>query len=333
MLKVLLDQRMDEGGAGRYGRELVQALRAMPDGPEIRAVTKDQAPPVFTSAGRRAIGRIAEQWGADVIHGLHFELPKSDIPSVVTIQDLIPLDFPASMPNPIKRKAFEMIVRSAVGRAERIIVPSRLSSESVERLNPLCLGKANIIPLSVSPLFKPLAQTEKEMARLRFGKSLPYFAAIYHGKPHKNLQVIPEAARLILARTGFTLCCLGHPLLSPVSANGQLSDDDLAVFLGGAEAFILPSLLEGFGLPVLESAACGVPSICGKDVGVLEVLDGCCRVVDVLDPDSIAKEACAIVENGTGTSSRCAEQAMARTPARLAKATLHVYRETGQRPG
>ncbi|MFN2610463.1 MAG: hypothetical protein ABR507_06285, partial [Actinomycetota bacterium] len=130
-LKVMFDHRMTQGGAGRYARELIAAIKQQTPRPRVQvfgpALDKrgKRLTAAFTPSGRLMLGRAASHWGADIVHGLHFEIPaKGGSKKVVTIQDLIPLDFPASMPNRLRRSAFRRIIDSSIEAADAIIVPS-----------------------------------------------------------------------------------------------------------------------------------------------------------------------------------------------------------------
>ena len=69
---------------------------------------------------------------------------------------------------------------------------------------------------------------------------------------------------------------------------GFVPDDDLRALFSGAEAFVFPSLYEGFGLPVLEALACGTPVVCSGGTSLPEVAGDAAIFVDPLEVDSIA---------------------------------------------
>ncbi|MFN2610690.1 MAG: glycosyltransferase, partial [Actinomycetota bacterium] len=207
---------------------------------------------------------------------------------VVTIQDLIPLDFPASMPNRLRRSAFRRIIDSSIEAADAIIVPSDVTGRSVVSHggDPAKITKVALWP---SKIFRPSTEDEIEGARVRFAGGRPYIASLYHRKPHKNMKVIPAVAQK-LSEQGALLLCSGHPsdALHGGLPNRPLSEDELRSFIAGSEAFLLPSSIEGFGLPVLEAFACGVPVVCGPRVGAAEGIDEA-LIVDVDDPLAIAE--------------------------------------------
>ena len=69
---------------------------------------------------------------------------------------------------------------------------------------------------------------------------------------------------------------------------GYIADEDLPALLSGAVAFVFPSLYEGFGIPVLEAGACGVPVITSNTSSLPEVAGDAALLVDPLDVDAIA---------------------------------------------
>lgn len=328
MSRVFLDLRVPQGGVGRYGRELYQAMTSLPGSPTFtlhEATSAWDAP--FTPWGRRRAANLAREWGADVFHGMHFELPRSHLPMVVTIQDLIPLTFPASMPNPLRRMAFRRIVSSAIAHAERILVTSDASRDEIVAFGarPEVI---RVIPLGVSDLFKPLNEQERREARSRFAAGERYVASIYSPRPHKNFGVLVEAARLVPGVRFVAAGAIGSA--EGISYTGHLSDTDLRLFYGGAEVFVLPSLIEGFGLPLVEALACGTPVVCGEGVRALSYIGGGAAVVDVGSGRAIASAVDEILNDDNLHESHTRRAVKGSSSLRIvqtAKKTIDVYKE------
>lgn len=321
MLKVLLDARMDQGGAGRYCRELARSLAAIA-GLDLHVANRRSGPIAsfatmpFTPWGRMLVGRQAAAAGVDVAHGMHFELPVWRGPRLVTIQDLIPLDFPASMANPVRRRYFASVVDRAIQGADRILVPSELTASSIASrgADP---AKVDVIPLWPSHAFTPLSPHEVDAARARFAGGARYIAAVSHPRPHKNLSTLFKASSL-LASEGMAVVFAGaDPRVEGMRWVGSLSDEDLRRFMGGAEVFVLPSLIEGFGLPAVEALACGTPVLCGPGVGALPWIRSCAVVGDVTEAAAIADTLMSLLQD----EARLAELSQA-APASVEKLTL-----------
>lgn len=156
-------------------------------------------------------------------------------------------------------------------------------------------------------VFRPQArgtQAEIDLARL-FGIDGPYVLHISHSQPAKNLPRILEAFAIATERDGlskYTLLIVGPrgrdhaasaaraSLKSRVRYLGSVDDDEtLAKLYSFADAFLFPSLHESFGLPVLESMACGTPVVSSGVGGIPEVTAGACELVDPRDVGQIAE--------------------------------------------
>lgn len=293
-MKILLDLPLSKGGVARYGLELVEGLRRSDPTLQISLVQRptmgvDRA---FTPWGRGWVGLRAAATGQRLIHGLHFELPPTRLPAVVTVPDLIPLEFPASMPNPLYRGLFERILRRSIKRADAVIVPSERTKETMTAY-AISTEDVTVIPHGVSRAFSPLQPVDRMRARARFAEGLPYVACISSFKAHKNLAVIPRVADLV-SDDNLRVVVAGHHGIPQGSTNetlrllGRLDDADLRDFLAGAETLLIPSHVEGFGLPALEALACGTPVVCGPGLGALPYLREALVEVDVSDPGAIA---------------------------------------------
>jgi len=110
-------------------------------------------------------------------------------------------------------------------------------------------------------------------------------------EPRKNLPRLVEATRAL----GLELRVAGARGWGAVDVDaahvrwlGRPSDEELAAQLRGALCLAYPSLLEGFGIPVLEAMLCGTPVVTSADSAMSEVADGAAELVDPRDVDSIA---------------------------------------------
>lgn len=153
-------------------------------------------------------------------------------------------------------------------------------------------------------------------------------ASIYSPRPHKNFGVLIEAARLVPGIRFVAAGAVGDA--EEVSFTGHLSDTDLRLFYGGAEVFVLPSIIEGFGLPVIEALACGTPVICGEGVRALSYIDGGAAVVVVVSGRAIASAVDEILNDEKLHESRTKQAVKGSSSLRIdqtAEKTIEVYRE------
>jgi glycosyltransferase involved in cell wall biosynthesis len=326
---------MNAGGVGRYRDELVDGLGATAREHEVLVVRRKSDSRIgwdacFVPWGLRRVAKEAVRSGADLFHGLHLEIPRlPTAPLVVTIQDLIPLDFPASMPRLVYRSWFHRLVASSVQRSARIIVPSAVTASSLIRRGASA-SKIELIPLGVGRPFSPIQEPDRLRAQSCFGSGRPYVAAVAESRPHKNRAgLFAVAAHL----PDVTFSCRGEGSAdAPENINfiPFLGKSDLALFYGGAQVLLMMSLVEGFGLPALEAAACGTPVLCGSGVGAAPYLGAGTLAIDPHDPRETARRLRAFLrdEDLKKEASRAAEAAASKlTPGVMAANTLALYME------
>ena len=334
-MRVLLDLPLASGGIGRYAYDLRSALGTIDQRIEVSLVARPRLAPLggpFTPWSRViAAVRVLAARPLDLVHGLHFDLPRSSIPQVVTIPDLIPLQYPASMPSAFRRRIFERTVRRSIESASAVIVHSPATSEALLS-HGFPVDSVAVIPHGVGSGFRPSDDSTRLEARERYAGGAPYVASIGSLKAHKNLACTIVAAKL-LASDGIQVCVVGIPSstaarAASMRAIGRLPSEELSRFLAGAEAVLVPSYIEGFGLPALEALACGTPVVCGVGLGALPYIEQAALVVDVDDPVAVADALRSLV--GTplreNLSDRGREIARQMSLEAMGRATAEVYR-------
>jgi glycosyltransferase involved in cell wall biosynthesis len=331
--RVLLDFRVRRGGPGRYGHELTAALRALRDGRDVAVVERpfgaDAAP--FTPWGRLGVAAAAHSTKVDLVHGLHLEAPPlAGVPTVVTIPDVVAFEHPESIADRVRRLAYRRLIATSLRRAARIIVPSELTASTLVT-HGADRHKLAVVPYGIGAGFAPSSEAERVVARARFAASRPYVAAAVTPRAHKNARGLARAAAKVIAKAPVAVLSTGTaPALGPLRFVGDLTDDDLRSFYAGAEVVVVPSHFEGFGLVVAEALACGVPAVCGPDVGALPYLRDGVVVADVSDPRALATEIGRLL--GDDHLRRDLAEAGARavralTPEAMARGTLAVYED------
>jgi glycosyltransferase involved in cell wall biosynthesis len=228
---------------------------------------------------------------AQVVHGLVNVLPlASSARGIVTVHDLAFVRTPAMLP-PLKRAYLTRLCAASVARARAVIVVSRQTADDVVRCFGAPAAKVHVVYNGVAANFTP-GDAEASI-RFRHARGLPdrYFLYLGTLEPRKNLELLvrafaawraeagsPGAAvKLVLAGgkgwyydTIFAqVAALG--LADAVLFPGFIPPAELPDWYRGAELFVYPSVLEGFGLPVLEAMACGVPVVCSQAESLLEV--------------------------------------------------------------
>lgn len=245
---------------------------------------------------------------ADMLHGLVNVLPlRSNVPGVVTIHDLSFLRLPQLFPW-AKRKYLTYLCRESALRAEQIVAVSRQTADDLIHYFEIPATKIHVVYNGVGEQFHPVSPSEQEVFRER--KGLPSRYLLYLGtlEPRKNLELLVQA---------FARWKRQHPLDSEevklVLAGGkgwffqeifaavkELEMEDEVLFPGfvpakelpgwysAAELFVFPSRFEGFGLPVLEAMACGVPVLCSDAGSLVELVQDTAYTVPTDDLDAFS---------------------------------------------
>jgi glycosyltransferase involved in cell wall biosynthesis len=236
--------------------------------------------------------------------------------SVVTIHDLGYLHYPEA--HPLSRRLYlRLSTRWNAWRATHLIADSQATRQDIVQHCHVSPGKVSVIYLGVGPQFRPLEDTAPLQAAAR-RCAIPGPYALYVGtiQPRKNLVRLIEAWAIYLGRSrrNITLVIAGkrgwlsaaierraHELgiAAHVHFAGYVHADDLPALLSGAQAFLYPSLYEGFGLPVLEAQACGTPVLTSTTSSLPEVAGDAAVLVDPLDPGAIADGIARVLEDQT----------------------------------
>lgn len=351
------------GGRETYARELLPALRSAR--PELRVTAfvnaetaaagrgfwSEQADRVVVlprvsarSRARWAVGelggvaRAAAAAGVDLLHApANFGPPLGPFARVLTLHDLIFRTLPQLTP-PAVRLATEAMVVPAARRADRVVTVSEASRrEIVERLG-IPAERVVAIPNGIAPAPAPIG---REAARARLG--LPADAsialAVATDLPHKNhgalidgLAALPPARRplLLIAGHGTDGGALAQRareqgVADAVRSLGAVSAERLELLYGAADLYVTATLHEGFGLPLLEAMARGLPVAC-SDLPVLrEVAGG--NAAAWLDPQRPESVAAALRRGLERPGDAAAARAHAATFSwgRAATATLAVF--------
>lgn len=345
------------GGTGRYAAQLLAhlATSASDEHLHLRAVVgrpcarvSDIVPRVRTiGVGGPVLARLWERGlpptlgpGADVVHAPTLLVPPvRKAALVVTVHDAVPWTHPETL-TPRGVSFHRRMAERAMARADLIITPTqRVAHQLAELLDPPCPVQA--IPLGVTPMPVPPDAPARRVG-LGIGRA-PYVLFVGTREPRKGLDVLvtamghAELSHLDLVVVGpigwgdvDVLTASNHAGIgSRVHLLGAVSDEDLAAVYAGAAALALPSRAEGFGIPVIEAMAHGVPVVISDDPSLLETAGGWATISAIGDPDSLAQ---ALVSATSGSAGMTAMVAGAREHAdeltweRAAQRTLAAYR-------
>jgi glycosyltransferase involved in cell wall biosynthesis len=222
---------------------------------------------------------------AEVLHATnHVSVPPAAEGQrlVVTVHDLAFEHLPGMFPRPW-RALYRLGLRAAVKRADAILTPSRNTAEDVLSRTAVDPGRLYVVPLAAS---LPTGALDAEEVLDRLKVPSPYILFVGTLEPRKNLVRLIRAYRRVAANGFPHALVLAGPLgwhheslmreLSlqgpgEIAMTGPLSDEELDAVYRAADAFAYPSLYEGFGLPVLEAMARGVPTVASATSSVPEV--------------------------------------------------------------
>jgi len=350
----------NDSGVGVY---VAQLLRAMATTGEIDLVVyEDPRNPVPGLDGLRMERvpvtapkySLAEQFAfygrarrdkLDVFHSPFYVVPVAvGCPVIVTFHDLIPFLFRIySAP---KQWMVKMGYRWAATHAARIITDSQLTAMDTERILKVPPEKIQAIPIAVSrDNFHPGSDScELQVLQREYGVVPPYaVVASARNWKTKNLRSALLALTKVRALTGVEFKTLAygppagihvfkreHSAPEDLVVTGYVAEEELAIIFRHANVFVMPSLYEGFGLPLLEAMSCGCAVVTSNRGSLLEVAGQGAQALDPLDVDGMARAIARLFTNPAELAhwrARALERAQAFSWSRTAEATIGVYRQ------
>ena len=202
-----------------------------------------------------------------------------------TIHDLVPLRFP-DLVTPRTREMHGEKYTNAARSCDVVLANSTLTAADVVELLAVPADRVWVAPPGLRDGLT-LAGPKTDLGR-------PFVLGLGTLEPRKNLSRLVEAWRLLGGDLGLALAGgegwgeLPDLVDSRISALGYVSDDEVARLFRGAAAFVYPSLFEGFGMPIVEAMACGVPVVASSHPSMDEACGGAAVRVDPEDPAAIA---------------------------------------------
>ncbi|HET8888981.1 MAG TPA: glycosyltransferase family 1 protein [Candidatus Angelobacter sp.] len=299
-------------------------------------------------------GFAAARSGADVVFvPTAATLPVGPVPAVCTIHDVTPITMPSHSK---KVSAMQRLMLKGCARlSQAIITSSECSKKDIVALLGVPEEKVLVVHDGCDhAVFNAVPADPAAMAALslRLGLGKPY--VLHHGtiQPRKNLKRLIAAFRLMLARNrslDLDLVLAGQMGWSNeevidaarssdggrgrVILAGVVSENDLPLLIKGAELAVVPSLYEGFSLPMVESMACGTPTIASQTSCLPEISGNVLAYFDPLSVDEMAtcmQSALADSQMRARLREKGIEQASKFSWERCAQETLEVLMKVGK---
>ncbi len=363
---VALDSRMmQHSGIGTYLRHLAQGLAKTPDSTRAVAMRYYGHPqtlekflpqvsseafghfeaPIYSLREHWEFALLPKQW--DIWHCPHYNVPfikKGKL--VVTVHDLIHLVFQGQFFSAVQgwyaRRSFDLVRK----HANAIIAVSQHTKKDLMELVGIPSERITVIHEGVGEEFQAV-QDHAVLANLRTKYQLPKKFLLYVGniKPHKNVGQLVHVFRDLKQKKKIEedLVLVGKPdrrflehdkdlcaaaKNSTVHFLSEVPMEDLPGLYTLATAFILPSLYEGFGLPVLEAMACGVPTIVSNRASLPEIAGDAAKIFNP-DDDATLSEAILDVTQDAKTHQTLTQASLSRAKQfswdRMVQETLNLY--------
>ena len=242
----------------------------------------------------------------DLFHATDFVLPPT-LPStrtLLTVHDLSFVRVPPAASPPLRAYLNRVVPRS-VKMADHILADSQATKDDLQELYDTAADKITVLYSGVSSRFQPVADEARlDQVKTKYGLTgLDYLLSVGTVQPRKNYsRVIRALASLRQQGCDLRYVIAGGKgwledemrqtiaetkLGDAVHLLGFVDDDDLPALYSAARMLVMPSLYEGFGLPILEAMACGIPVIASNLSSLPEVVGEAGILVDPLDIDAI----------------------------------------------
>jgi len=314
----------ETGGMEVYARELIPRLiAAAPDARFTAFVNREASSSGMRWDGTRSVTvpvkaadriqwvlgeqallpRLAARAGVDLLHSFASTAPaRGRFARVVTVHDLIYARFPEAHGG-LRTLGMRLLVPLATRRSDRVIAISQSTKDDLISMLGTAAEKIDVVPQGLGRTQRPEPVPEPELReRLRLG-GRQVLLSLSAKRPHKNLLALIGALASIPSERRPLLVLPGYPTwheaelrqragVLGVDADirflGWISSEEIEGLWSIADAFVYPSLYEGFGLPVLEAMARGVPVACSEASSLPEVAGDAALLFDPRSERAIA---------------------------------------------
>jgi alpha-1,3-rhamnosyl/mannosyltransferase len=305
--------------------------------------------PIQALVGRFPGGGLSLGCEVDLFHATDYRVVRADVPVVATLHDAVPLKYP-EWTTPRLRSVKNWFLRNGSRHADQVIALSHYAIAELVEFYGVHPDKINVVPCGVDDMWlTPPALSAVEALLSAYGIAPGYFLFVGTLQPRKNVKTLVEAYRalpesiraehalVIVGRAGWR--CDGDVEAIHMAQSAGLSvywfddirgQESLRQLYAGAGAFVFPTLYEGFGIPMLEAFASGIPVVASNVTSVPEVAGDAAVLIEPTDVSAMSDAMRMIVTDGA-LRNQCIERGKVRARyyswRRTAEMTAAVYRK------
>ncbi len=254
-----------------------------------------------------------EEVHADIYHIPYFDFftrtltLHKNAKNIVTVHDTIPLIFPKHFPRGVRGNINLFLQKKTLKSVDTVICDSYTSKRDINKTLKIPNNKIHVIYLAASDSFKQI-RDNYALHQITKKYQLPEKFILYVGDVNWNKNIINlleavKIANVNLVMVGKSLIDKSLPQVTEIEKTiktlnietkvkrlGFINIEDLVSVYNLAELTVVPSFYEGFGLPVLESMACGTPVVCSLNSSLAEIGKGAAIFCDSQEPKDIAQK-------------------------------------------
>jgi glycosyltransferase involved in cell wall biosynthesis len=314
-------------GIGRYAVEMLRALVGLPNAPKIVLLSTEREDrhglwdmfehhtlpgcrllPGLMTLGNLMLSLAIQRHQIDIIHDPNgiapFLGPSQGARRIVTIHDVFAYIYPEAH-NHLDNWRYWVMLPHTVRKADLILTDSNHSRRDIEHFLAVPNDRVLVIPCGIDRRFRPLPESSERQAVIsRYNIKPPYLLYVGGINARKNIARLLEVYSHVCERHPEITLVIGGKrqwqtseidatfqrleLENRVHFSGYIADADLPALYSAADAFVFPSLYEGFGLPPLEAMACGTPVITSNAASLPEIVGDAALTVDPYDVAGLA---------------------------------------------
>jgi len=324
-LKVVYWTPNSGGGAGKYEYYLPKEVKRL--GVEVEVFIR----PKGFKGNPITLRLFYKSSRGDVIHATTQTLSIYSYPKpnkfIVTVHDIYSLH--KSLVSQVKR----FLIKNTLKRADRIIAVSNFTKNEIIEQIGIDEDKIEVVYMGVDhSLYRP-KDKEDCKKRLRLNVEEKHILVVASNLPHKRMditkavfdEILKVRRDVKLLKAGYGSKLKGEGIINV----GFIPEEKMPILYNAADVLLHTSEYEGFGMPLLEAMACGIPIVCSNKASIPEVVGDCAELVDLDAEDSVkqfAEKILDCIDKGK-RNKKGIERSKKFSWERVARETMKVYEE------